>query len=176
MTHTAGAFAQDAATGRIAVIANAIAAAAATVPYNLADVAVAYATRRGVELLNRRLDGTGWTGATKRFLISVDFGVTEPEALAALEALPNAEVRVPNGLVVLASEALRPPSTFHTKAYAFRVSDAASQLALVVGSANITASALATGAEAVIVQTWSGSLSPPERALLSATSLGLSRG
>ena len=59
----------------------------------------------------------------------------------------NSEVRVPNGKRVLQDERLRPPTAFHTKAYLFRTADSASPLALMIGSANLTASALAVGAE-----------------------------
>ena len=104
-----------------------------------------------------------WENADKRFLISIDYGITEPGALAELASLPNSQLRVPNGLVVLAAHALWPPgNVFHTKSYIFRNNQAAAPLGIAIGSANISVSALATGAEAVAAQAWSGTLSPSE--------------
>jgi hypothetical protein len=166
MPYSAGFYAQDGVTGRIGAVLDAISAAAAC-PYDSADVAVAYATALGVRLLGQRLAGTVWEVAIKRFLISIDYGITEPGALTELAAVPNSQVRVPNGLGVLKGPGLWPPgSTFHTKAYMFHVNGTPAPLGVAIGSANITVSALATGAEAVAAHTWNGTLSPAELGLL----------
>jgi hypothetical protein len=165
MAYYAKCFPQDASTGRIAVVQDAI-KAAAKIEYGATDIAVAYVTRQGVALLNTCLNGPRWLIAEKRFLISIDFGITEPDGLIALAALPNSQVRIPNGLAVLSGNALWPPQTFHTKAFAFRTAGAVCPLGIAVGSANITVSGLATGAEAVDVQVWLGKLTPAERSLL----------
>ncbi|MGD8168560.1 hypothetical protein ACEXOS_015165 [Herbiconiux sp. P16] len=123
--------------------------------YEYVDVAVAYASTEGVRLLNDRLSSRTWSAARKRFLVSIDFGFTQPQALARLSELDNAEVRIPNGRAVLASSTLRPPSAFHAKTFIFRGEEWYRLRALIVGSANLTASALSTGAEVVTKQIWS---------------------
>jgi HKD family nuclease len=146
---------QDPSVGRVGVVLEAIGAAAHHASdYERVDVAVAYASAEGVRLLDERLSGPNWSGARKRFLVSMDFGFTQPRALVRLSELSNAEVRVPNGRAVLASATLRPPSTFHAKVFLFGLDELPYLSALVVGSANLTASALTTGAEVVTAQSW----------------------
>lgn len=147
--------AQDATTGRVGVVLKAIAHAADRAgDYENIDIAVAYASTEGVRLLERALAGPSWTEARKRFLVSLDFGFTQPEALARLSELSNTEVRIPNGREVLGSAVLRPQTAFHAKVFSFGVEQYPHLRALVVGSANLTASALSTGAEVVTTQTW----------------------
>ncbi|MEE6388166.1 hypothetical protein V3G71_04865 [Microbacterium paraoxydans] len=147
--------AQDSTIGRVGVVLEAIAHAADRAgDYECIDIAVAYASAEGVRLLEEALAGPSWTAARKRFLVSLDFGFTQPKALARLSELSNAEVRTPNGREVLKSAALRPQTAFHAKVYSFGVEQSPHLCALVVGSANLTASALTTGAEVVTTQTW----------------------
>lgn len=147
--------AQDSTIGRVGVVLEAIAHAADRAgDYECIDIAVAYASTGGVRLLENALAGPSWTEARKRFLVSLDFGFTEPKALAYLSEIHNAEVRIPNGRDVLGSPALRPQTAFHAKVYSFGVEQYPHLRALVVGSANLTASALSTGAEVVTTQTW----------------------
>jgi HKD family nuclease len=108
------------------------------VDYDAVDVAVAYASRRGVSELSVALTSSRWLSAGKRWLVSMDFGRTEPAALDALAALPNSEVRVPNGRDVIASQSLQPKITFHTKAYLFRLAGHNCPVAVIIGSANLT--------------------------------------
>jgi len=147
---------QDPSVGRVGIVLDAIGAAADSASdYERVDVAVAYASAEGVRLLDERLSGPNWSSARKRFLVSLDFGFTQPRALVRLSELSNAEVRVPNGRAVLASAALRPPSAFHAKVFLFGSDELLYLRTLVVGSANLTASALTTGAEVVTAQSWS---------------------
>lgn len=145
---------QDSSIGRVGVVREAIKEASQQAgAYVSVDLAVAYASTKGVIMLTDDLAGRRWDAARKRFLVSFDFGFTEPEALARLGRLDNAEVRIPNGRAVVASPTLQPPSAFHAKVFAFRGGQS-EVLALVVGSANLTASALSTGAEVVTKQVW----------------------
>jgi HKD family nuclease len=164
MPYAARVYAQDPSLGRVEEVLSAIAAASSDAGrYTCVDMAVAYATNAGVNLLDQRLDSSpAWEEASKRFLVSIDFGITEPRALVRLAGLPNAQVRVPNGLAVLAAS-LHPPNTFHAKSYLFRTATWTSPSALVVGSANLTASALAAGSEIVVKQSWTRSLSRSDR-------------
>ena len=153
---------QDPSAGRVGIILEAIGAAAHLASdYERVDVAVAYASAEGVRLLDDRLSGPNWSGARKRFLVSLDFGFTMPSALVRLSELSNAEVRVPNGRAVLDSATLRPPSAFHAKVILFGLDEPPYLRALIVGSANLTASALTTGAEVVTTQSWSQHGFPP---------------
>lgn len=148
-------YAQDSTIGRVGVVLEAIAHAADRAgDYEYVDIAVAYASAEGVRLLENALAGPSWAEARKRFLVSLDFGFTQPKALARLSEFSNAEVRIPNGREVLGSAALRPQTAFHAKVYSFGVEQYPHLRALVVGSANLTASALSTGAEVVTTQTW----------------------
>lgn len=147
--------AQDSTLGRVGVVLEAIAHAADRAgDYECIDIAVAYASAEGVRLLEEALAGPTWTESRKRFLVSLDFGFTQPKALARLSGLSNAEVRIPNGREVLKSPALRPQTAFHAKVYSFGTEQYPRLRALVVGSANLTASALSTGTEVVTTQTW----------------------
>lgn len=164
MPYSSSVHAQDSKMGRVGVILDAVSAAASAAgDYSVVDIAVAYASAKGVRLLQERLDGETWRAAGKRFLVSIDFGFSQARALEVLHDLENAEVRIPNGRAVLSSPTLQPPAPFHAKTYAFRSGPAWPELrSLVVGSANLTASALSTGAEAVIAQTWTDNSFPSE--------------
>lgn len=155
LAHNVSVHPQDSSIGRVGVVREAIyEASRQSGSYTSVDVAVAYASAQGVRVLTDALGGGPWIAARKRFLISLDFGFTEPEALARLSRLDNAEVRVPNGRAVVASPTLQPTSAFHAKVFAFRGGQSEKLLGLVVGSANLTASALSTGAEVVTKQVW----------------------
>lgn len=160
MSYTAAVHAQDHSVGRVEEVLHGIEQAAkAAGAYAALDAAVAYASGRGARLLVDRLQSTsGWASSAKRFLISIDFGITDPSALTFLASLPGAEVRIPNASAVLANVRLMPPRTFHAKGYLFRGRTWGSPSGLVIGSANMTVSALATGSEAVSTHSWNGTL------------------
>lgn len=153
--------AQDATLGRVQeVLEGIVQAGQAAAQWTNVDVAVAYASRGGVKLLCDSLESqASWVPAAKRFLVSMDFGITEPAALELLARQPNLEVRIPNGQRVLASRRLIPPHTFHAKGYLFRATPLATPQSLIIGSANLSVSALATGSEIMARQTWTGRLS-----------------
>lgn len=168
MGYDAGTHAQDASKGRVGEVLNSITSTAARVgSFSALDVAVAYATAGGVRLLVHELAALpAWAASRKRWLVSIDFGITQPSALRALASLPHSEVRIPNGRQVATTRMLRPTNTFHAKGYLLRGASWSAPLGLVIGSANLSVSALATGSEVVISQVWTGQLSGPETALL----------
>src|SRR5205823_7281321 len=94
----------------------------ATVPHDEFHAAVAYASASGCETLVQALKTTGgaWNASRKRWLISIDFGRTEPSALEYLAEVGGSEVRVPNGLQVVQTAQFFPPYVFHSKAYLAR--------------------------------------------------------
>lgn len=104
-------------------------------------IAVAYATRRGCdELIPRLIQGIGpqsWQAATKTAIVCTDFHMTEPRALEDLTA---------HGFAVHLA-AIGSPN-YHPKIYAF--ASAGSWTAL-VGSANLTRSALTVNVEACAI-------------------------
>lgn len=165
MGYRASAFGQDASVGRVDQMLECIGATAADVPdFDIVDAAVAYASRRGVDLLCARLSSSPtWESATKRFLISIDFGITHPQALSQFEQLNDTEVRVPNAATVLASARFMPPSTFHAKTYRFGRSGSRYPCGIAIGSANLTASALLTSSEVFASHVWTGTVSRSER-------------
>ena len=116
--------AQDATAGRVQRLSDGIRdASVAAGAYDAAEVAVAYASRTGVELLLRHLQ-QGRVGPRHRSGSSTSFRIfrtTEPAALDLLMKQKNLEVRLPYGRdAVVASKTLRPPHTFHAKGYLFR--------------------------------------------------------
>lgn len=115
--------------------------------------AVAYATRSGCERLisrvSRRMGSARFNASEKHFVISLDFGLTEPRALEFLASLPNSRLRLAN-VAVLKALRLQPRRAYHPKLYLF---DGGRTTAFVIGSANLTNSALIWNTEAVVAGT-----------------------
>jgi len=112
--------------------------------------AVAYATYRGCErLLDRistQMESDQWEEIPKSFIISLDFGLTDPSALQYLQGLSNSSVYIANPDVVNRA-GFRPIKAFHPKIYLF---NSPQNNNFVVGSANLTESALLTNTEVVM--------------------------
>jgi HKD family nuclease len=104
-------------------------------------IAVAYATKTGCdELLPRLIDRIGlgrWATMSKTAIVSTDFHITEPAALAALRD---------EGFAVRLSNT--PGSSFHPKVYTFA---SKRRVKALVGSANLTRAALTVNTEAAAV-------------------------
>jgi hypothetical protein len=72
-------YVQDATVGRINGVIEAVGVDASVAGVDRMDVAVAYASAGGVEVLRNGLSSiAGWSGWRKRFLVSIDFGTTQP--------------------------------------------------------------------------------------------------
>ena len=112
--------------------------------------AVAYATRRGCDRLVRRvterIGRSTWDKIEKDFVLSLDYGITEPEALRYLADLPGSRVRLASPEVV-GIRGQTPRNAFHPKLYLF---EATAITGYVVGSANLTESALISNTEVVV--------------------------
>lgn len=102
-------------------------AALAGMAVNRLDVAVAYATRPGLDALRAAIGG--WPAQT-RWVVGLDDAITQPEAIDDLIALPNAKLRAAS----LASEGRR----FHPKLYCLWSSTDPAACLAVIGSANMT--------------------------------------
>ena len=131
---------------------------ASNAKYDKLTVSVAYATRIGCEILVKGLQSAlpNWIDIEKRWLISFDFGHTDPNALDYLSKLPNSTVRIPNADLALKSK-LRPPIRFHVKIYLFECKTNPDKIAILSGSCNLTKGGLYTNTE----QATALVLSPP---------------
>lgn len=111
--------------------------------------ASAYVTRRGAERLARRvaerIGSDAWESCEKHFIASLDFGLTDPAALEFLFGLPNSEMRIANP-VVATRPGFFPEAAYHPKVYLF---DEPKRTGYVVGSANLTESALLRNTEVI---------------------------
>lgn len=111
------------------------------------DVAAAYITSSGADVLVRRLEmtmGHAWANVKKRWLTSFDYLRSEPVALRTLMLAPTSEVRIHDADFCL-SHIGRPRVPFHPKVFFFRSADKDYALA---GSGNISRSGLSRGIEA----------------------------
>ena len=163
---------QDSESGRISEIYRSIVSLADASKFRSLRVAVAYASLAGCKNLSEGLDrclGSRWKSMNKEWMISVDFGRTDADALEFLSELPKSSVRIPNGLSVLQNK-LIPKNCFHPKMFAFGASDAWSggPMALFCGSANLTLSGLHSGTEQGISLIWKPPLAPEEEDKLQA--------
>ncbi len=115
--------------------------------------AVAYATLGGCNrLVNRvaqRIGNGRWLAVLKRFVVSLDYGLTEPAALRYLSELPNSELHIA-GADILDGDTFIPSRAYHPKTFLF---DSGAETAYVIGSANLTESALITNVEVVTTGT-----------------------
>lgn len=138
--------------GAGATILEAYRKAAAEAEFDRATGLFAFATMKGVRLLYASLAdaSAGWAAARKRWVISIDSGITEPEALSFLLDQPRTEVRVP-GAEQLLSRRLRPVRRFHPKTLLLeRRVEGFVPAAVIVGSANLTLSGLSLSHEHVM--------------------------
>jgi hypothetical protein len=124
--------------------------AAEAVPAGHLKAGFAYASVAGVQLLSWSLDEVtdDWAKRKKRWLVSFDWGTTDPNAVDFLASLPNSQVRVPHAEEVVARK-LMPAVCFHPKTLALHGVRASGKppMALVVGSGNLTLAGLQTGHE-----------------------------
>ncbi len=136
-------------------------------PMNEYYAAVAYATLSGCRIICEQLrNASEWLGCGKKWLISIDFGRTEPDALEYLAELPQAEVRIPNGKTVLQTAGFIPPVVFHSKAHLSRGGSSRKALAplgVFIGSANLTGSGLTNGYECGVMERWTAPLTRSDR-------------
>lgn len=109
-------------------------------PHDSVSVAMAYVSIAGVRILLNAFSGRPITQS--QWLVGLDDAVSQPGAVDLLKTLGGAEVRVAS----LARASIR----FHPKVCRFQYSSGRGKELLMVGSANLTSSALAGNAEAVV--------------------------
>lgn len=112
--------------------------------------AVAYSTYRGcsrlVDRVSKQIGEERWQEINKSFVTSLDFGLTDPTALEYLSQLNNSIVYIADPEVV-ERNGFKPLNAFHPKLYLF---NSAVNNGYVVGSANLTESALISNSEIVV--------------------------
>jgi hypothetical protein len=148
---------QDSNTGRLSAIINALAARSAQAEFTRLRVAVAYASLSGCRELVRSLERNlqNWRRVRKEWLISIDFGRTDADALEYLHNLHNSEVAVPDAAVLL-ENTLIPERCFHPKTFILdsAIEPVEAPFSIFVGSANLTLSGLRTGVEHGVSLVW----------------------
>src|SRR5260221_10214042 len=129
--------------GEGTAILNAYRDLATATAFNRLTGLYAFASLKGARLLTNVL-GTSpsWSAASKRWVISIDGGITEPGALKFLLGLRKTEVRVPHAEELLTRK-LKPIHRFHPKTLLLEREDTAFvPAAIMVGSANLTCNGL----------------------------------
>ena len=120
-----------------------------TGPVSSIDIAVAYVTASGAQLLTGCIEGelgAKSSKVTKRWLVSFDYFRTEPIALRMIGKSPNTTIRVHDAHRVLQQNGI-PAVPFHPKAFMFKDPK---RRAIVAGSGNASRSGLTKGYEAGI--------------------------
>ena len=125
----------------------------ANITVNQVRWAMAYSTRSGCERLvkyvSARIGQRTWEATSKHFVTSLDFGLTEPSALEFLANQAASNVYIANASLAT-STSLMPARAYHPKLYLF---DTPNRTGFVVGSANLTNSALISNTEVVMAGT-----------------------
>jgi HKD family nuclease len=119
-------------------------------------VAVAFASEAGARTLRSLSPSRAFDSVPKRWLVGIENGLTQPEALTYLSDLHDSEVRVPFGEKSLERGGLRAPTFFHPKLYTY---DTADGLHVVSTSANLTEGGLVRNTEQFLV--WRGTRDEP---------------
>ena len=164
-------YAQDQASGAIGRTLAGLTSLIELDDYSQFRAAVAYATLNGCKILAQNvLSSARWRRCRKRWLISIDFGRTEPAALDFLAQLPRAEVRIPNGAKVVARRGFSPITPFHPKVYAVDDLSVGGNrvFGIFLGSGNLTTSGLLTGSEAGVLSYWTNPTRSQKKAMISA--------
>ncbi len=131
-----------------------------------ARVCSAYVTLSGSEILLDAIRRAAREDIAKTIVCSLDYGLTDPDALEFWQDTANTTVLVA-GTERLAAGSLQPIIAFHPKLYVFDRDDAAS--GCLVGSANLTNRGLSTNCEAG----WAELASPAQNQLEIAWDLAI---
>lgn len=167
---------QDSTNNAASSVLNALGELASKASFSRIRVAVAYATQGGCRELISELGRTfkNWSKAEKHWIVGIDHGVTEPQALAHLLTCQNSVVRVPEGSKLLKRKC-RPAFRFHPKTYILdtKQDNDNGPLGLFTGSANLTCSGLRSGTEHGAALLWMPPLVEQERVSLNSVKSAL---
>ncbi|MHB8203096.1 MAG: hypothetical protein ACYDHG_05235 [Desulfomonilaceae bacterium] len=141
---------QNGVEGTISEILSAMGRLASRATFTCLRASVAYASARGCRAFSDELSQRlpQWDTVRKEWLLSVDRGTTEPDALRSLMTMNDSYVRIHDGEAVLANN-LWPRLSFHPKTYVFLMDPNQLDLGvgMLCGSANLTYPGLVTGVE-----------------------------
>lgn len=153
------------ASGRVREVITSI---AGNVRFNRMRAAVAYASLAGSEDLNSLLAKANrdWKTVEKKWLLSIDYGHTDPRAIRFLRRLPKSEVRIYDGQNLM-QRRLVPSASFHPKTFVFDRSGRTGprSLGFILGSANLTAGGLESNIEHVVGMRFGGTIGRNEKHL-----------
>lgn len=135
--------------------------------FNKITVAIAYASLEGTKNLEDSLSNAffDWERVQKHWVLSIDNGITDPQALELLASLPNSKVYIPNVQSVLRAN-LRPKVLFHNKCYMFEFEGLNAPFGLISTSANLTIRGLHLNNEQIFSSVFTHSLTALENVLL----------
>lgn len=152
---------------RKSAILQSIVDTAVAAPFNKLTVTIAYATFAGCRDLVTALSQSMevWDEVQKTWFVSIDNGITSPEALELLTSIPNSTVFIPNARKVL-SVGLRPRTLFHNKCYVFENDENICPLGILSTSANLTVNGLHLNSEQALSVIFDYPLSTKEEVLL----------
>src|SRR5207245_1904921 len=80
----------------------------------------------------------------KRWLVGIDWCRSDPSALTRLSALPNSDVRIPDGHILIRRVGCTPDRPYHLKLFMLRGRLSG---AIICGSGNLSANGLTGGCE-----------------------------
>jgi HKD family nuclease len=163
---------QDSDRGQPSGIINALSSLSAAAAFTHLRVAVAYATSAGCRELCKAfaLHLQNWRTIKKEWLIGVDQGITEPDALRLLLSQRNSKIRVPDGQRLLRQKC-RSINRFHPKTFVFDAQEAGTEqpFGVFLGSANLTFSGLHSGTEHGTSILWHPPFNTQDKKLLDST-------
>jgi HKD family nuclease len=164
---------QDGPIGTSGRVRDVIKSVASSTRFDRVRAAVAYASASGCRDLDIALSNANraWKSVEKKWLLSIDFGHSDPRAIRYLKRLPKSQVRIYDGKNVLQRK-LRPATTFHPKTFVFdrAGSFGPRSLGFVLGSANLTFGGLDSNIEHVVGMRFSSTIGKIEKKLFEPVS------
>lgn len=107
----------------------------------------AYATESGAALFDLEIGSGFWTATSSRWLFGIDYGRTQPRALRMLRSRPNVDIRIHDGIYLVAQSGFVPRRDFHAK-MAMLLKKGGELSGMVVGSGNFSSNGLRKSIEA----------------------------
>lgn len=113
-------------------------------------MAFAYVTNSGLREFELRIGNVFWSNVRSKWLAGIDYGRSEPQALADIHKKKTARVRLADGAWVVQRAGFRPRQDFHMKA-CFLSNPQQHRYAMIAGSGNFSRNGLVASTECGIV-------------------------
>lgn len=107
----------------------------------------AYATQSGAAAFDIEFGAPFWNQTSSRWLLGIDYGRTQPQALRTLLAKANTEIRIHDGAWIVDRRGFIPRRDFHAKA-AILKNQMLNRSGIVLGSGNFSSNGLRRSIEA----------------------------